>query len=248
VRRARRLATDRSARREEGLFIVEGPVLAAEAVASRLEILEQFVLAEAAAIPGIETHVVDDQVLASVSDVETARGPVLVCRVPPQVDLSSVQGWVIVADAVSDPGNLGTISRCAEIAGASAVVVTRGATDQWSPKCVRASAGASFHVPIVEVDSLADVRDAGFTIVASTSHEHPGGAGSGSGSPVIEMELCDFSGRVALVLGNESRGVPADAPVDRWVTIGHVGRGESLNVAMAGAILSHHISRVRAGR
>lgn len=126
--------------------------------------------------------------------------------------------------------------------------MTRGATDQWSPKCVRASAGASFHVPIVEVDSLSDVRDAGFTIVASTSHEHPGGAGSGSGSPVTEMELCDFSGRVALVLGNESRGVPADAPVDRWVTIGHVGRGESLNVAMAGAILSHHISRVRAGR
>lgn len=223
-------------------------MLAAEAVVSRVDIIEQFVLAQGDAIPGVEAHVVDERVLASVSDVETPRSPVLVCRIPSRVGLASVEGWVIVADAVSDPGNLGTISRCAEIAGAAALVVTGGATDPWSPKCVRASAGASFHVPIVEVGSLADVRDGGFTVVATTSHARPGGVGSGAGPQVITMEECDFSGRVAVVLGNESRGVSADAPVDRWVTIGHVGRGESLNVAMACAILSHHISRVRAGQ
>lgn len=222
-------------------------MLVAEAAAAGMEILEQFVLGDDRVRPlgGGELLVVDESVLALVSDVETPRGPVAVCRIPGGPSLAEVDGWVLVADGVSDPGNLGTIVRCAEIAGASAVVVTSGATDPWSPKCTRASAGASFHVPVVEVDSLADVRAAGFGILATTSHPD---LGNGTGAEVVEMGDCDFSGRIAIVLGNESRGVPPGAPVDKWITISHVGRGESLNVAMAGAVLSMHVARDRARR
>ena len=226
---------------------MEGPVLVAEAAEAGVGIVEQFVLADDPVRPvgGGEILPVDAAVLALVSDVETPRGPVAVCRIPDGPSLADVDGWVLVADAVSDPGNLGTIARCAEIAGASAVVVTAGTTDPWSPKCIRASAGATFHVPVVEVDSLEAVRTAGFEVLATTSHP---GIGDDSGPQTLEMGDCDFSGRIAIVLGNESRGVPRGAPVDKWITIRHVGRGESLNVAMAGAILSMHAARDRARR
>lgn len=221
-----------------------------------MEVVEQFVVDPADAIGPADKALVDVATLSSIAQVDTVRGPVAVCRIPANPDLSRTDGWVIVADAVNDPGNLGTIVRCAEIAGASAVVVTRGTTDQWSPKCVRASAGAIFHVPIIEVSSLADVSGAGFELIGTTSHA---GDGSGDSAPrssrdlpaadaVDEMESCDFSGRIALVLGNESRGLAPDAPVDRWVTIRHVGRGESLNVAMAGAILAMRVARARESR
>lgn len=228
-------------------------MLVAEAVASEISVVEQFVLDPRDAIGSTEAFVVDAPTLSSIAQVETVRGPVAVCRIPEAPTLPRVDGWVMVADAVSDPGNLGTIVRCAEIAGASAVVVTKGTTDQWSPKCVRASAGAIFHVPIVEVSSLADVGAAGFSLIGTTSHPseadlagaQEAGASAAGSARVSEMESCDFSGRIALVLGNESRGLAADSPVDRWVSIRHVGRGESLNVAMAGAILSMHVARAR---
>lgn len=222
---------------------MEGPVLVREAVAARVRVDEQFVLDPDDAIGDSEVVVVDARTLSAIASVETARGPVAVCRFPAPPDLSGLGGWLLVADGLNDPGNLGTLVRCAEIAGASAVVVTRGTTDLWSPKCVRASAGALFHVPVLEVDSLVDVTSAGYTTIGTTSHVE---RAPGTGEPsVAEMENCDFTGRVAVVLGNEARGLPTDAPVDRWVTIRHLGRGESLNVAMAGAILALHVARSR---
>lgn len=134
-------------------------------------------------------------------------------------------GWVVVADRIADPGNLGTIMRSAEAAGASRVVLTAGTVDAFNPKVIRSSAGAVFHVGIVENATLDDVRGSGYRLFGTTSHYS------------ADYRQADLRGAVAVVLGNEAHGVDPAAPVDEWLTIPHFGRSESLNVAMAGTIL-----------
>jgi TrmH family RNA methyltransferase len=113
--------------------------------------------------------------------------------------------------------------------------------DQWSPKVVRASAGAVFHVPIWSVQGLETLRSHGVRLLGTTSHE------SLSVSHPESMYDCDYSGLVGVVLGNEAHGLDPEAPVDGWITIEHAGRSESLNVAMAGTVFAMHVAHCRNG-
>jgi TrmH family RNA methyltransferase len=148
-----------------------------------------------------------------------------------------------VLDAIADPGNLGTILRSAEASGADLVVLTPGSVDPYNPKVVRSSAGALFHVPVVEA-TLDAVVASGLTTIGTTSHD-------AADRTVLSHTEVDFSGRVALVMGNEAAGLPDEwsdsaGPIRRWVTIPHVGRSESLNVAMATTVLAFEAARQRA--
>jgi TrmH family RNA methyltransferase len=225
------------------LFVVEGPVLWAEATTAGIEVVDLFRKESDSAdddgLGGVDCHLLDAKVFDSVAPTETPRSPIAVCKIPESPSLSSLGGWVMVADGVSDPGNLGTMCRSAEAAGAAAMVVTRGSTDPWSPKCVRSSAGAVFHVPVVRVDTLADVVDAGFETVGTTSH--------GGSLGATELHGADLGGRIAAVFGNEAHGLAVGAPVARWITIEHAGRSESLNVAMAATVVAMHIAHSRGG-
>jgi TrmH family RNA methyltransferase len=147
-----------------------------------------------------------------------------------------------VLDRIGDPGNLGTILRSAEAAGADLVVLTPGSVDPYNPKVVRASAGALFHVPVLEAD-LDDVTAAGLVPVGTSSHDSPN-------RTVQRHTEADLMGRVAIVMGNEAAGLPGDwtdtsGPIRRWVTIPHRGRSESLNVAMATTVLVFEVMRQR---
>ena len=174
------------------------------------------------------------------SDTESPRGILAVCAMPDAGALSfTASDWLLVVHEVSDPGNLGTLVRSAEAAGARGVVLVGPTVDPWSPKVVRASAGAVFHVPVWHIDSLTVLREAGVKLFGTTSHDSLGV------SHLESLYEADFSGAVGIVLGNEAHGLPSDADVDAWVTIEHVGRSESLNVAMAGTVMALHVSRVR---
>jgi RNA methyltransferase, TrmH family len=168
-----------------------------------------------------------------VADTETPTGLFAVIAIPPAdpavLDRASL---VVVADRVSDPGNLGTILRSAEAAGAGAVVVTPGTVDVYNPKVVRASAGALFHVPVVP-DTLDSLRRRGLRLIGTSSRR---------GTP---HTATNWSGRVAIVAGGEAHGLDDDAPVDDWVCIEHRGRAESLNVAMAVTVLCFEATRGR---
>ena len=142
-------------------------------------------------------------------------------------------GFVVVAVGLSDPGNLGTILRTAEAAGADAVVLTPDTVDATNPKVVRASAGALFLLPVVDHVELGEVRAAGLRVL---------GTSAASGTAYTDADL---TGRLALAVGNEAHGLPADAPVDGWLTIPHAGRAESLNVAMAAAVVCFEVARQR---
>ena len=131
---------------------------------------------------------------------------------------------------MADPGNLGTILRSAEAAGFDAVALTPGSVDPFSPKVVRASAGALFHVPVL-VD--VDPTSLGIPLVGTSSHHG------------VAYTEADLSGPMALVVGNEAHGVPEDLSVDQWVSIPHAGRSESLNAAMATTVLLFESLRQR---
>ena len=168
-----------------------------------------------------------------VAATETPTGVFTVVRIRPNDDrLLEQASFVVVADGVGDPGNLGTILRSAEAAGVEAVILTPGTVDPFNPKVVRASAGAIFHVPVVTA-SVADVRAAGLRLVGTSSHR---------GTPHIDA---DWSGRVAIVAGSEAHGVASDTDVDDWVRIEHRGRAESLNVAMATTVICFEAARAR---
>jgi RNA methyltransferase, TrmH family len=154
--------------------------------------------------------------------------------------LAAVKGaqWVVIADRISDPGNLGTILRSAEAAGVSAVVLTPGTVEAFNPKVVRASAGAMFHVPIIEDVSVEEIRDNGFKVFGTSSHDQQGS---------IDFTTADLTGKIALLVGNEAHGLDDNASVDAWLTIPHRGRSESLNVAMACTLVCFEAARQREG-
>jgi RNA methyltransferase, TrmH family len=236
----------RSARVEESAFVVEGAVLIDEAVRGGWDVLAQFVSGDAVAVGGCDApvFVLGDGVLERVASTESpqpnlaivSRRTSSLARLEPAAVGSSP--WAVFLDAVSDPGNLGTILRSAEAMGAAGVVLGAGTVDPFNPKVVRASAGALFHVPVVEGSTLAEVKSLGYRVLATSSHEQ---AGSKSLAEV------DLGGAVCVVLGSEAHGVSAElaSSVDGWIRIDHAGRAESLNVAMAATIISYELARAR---
>ena len=203
-----------------------------EAAAAGWEVVAEFVADGTPAVSAAPSFVLAPGVLERVASTEQPQPNLAVVGIRSDaVDLSEV-GFAVVADRIADPGNLGTILRSSEAAGVDVVVTTPGSVDAFNPKTVRASAGAVFHVPVV-VAEPDDLRRAGLRLIGSSSH-------------VCRSHVdTDWSGRVAIVLGNEAHGLAPDAPVDDWVRIEHRGRAESLNVAMAATLLVFEAARSR---
>jgi TrmH family RNA methyltransferase len=251
VQRLRRLSRRRAARLEEGAFAIDGPTLVAEALRAGVELVE--VLAEADAAPevlaaaraqGVEVRTVAAGVLERASDTTTPQGVVAVARRPEiSVDaaLAAAAGGplaVVLVD-VGDPGNAGTLLRAAEASGAAAVLFCGESVDPCNPKCVRASAGALFHLPVsAGGDPLAVLEALGEVGVQRAATVVRGG---------VPYHDIDLTGPLALVLGSEAHGLPAglDAHLDLRCSIPMPGRSESLNVAMAGSILCFEALRQR---
>ncbi|MGD9702151.1 MAG: TrmH family RNA methyltransferase [Acidimicrobiia bacterium] len=239
IQRLRRLLGRRSARSEEGAFVVEGRGLLAEAFAAGWDVEVQFVAPGGSPIdaPGVPVAHLAPGVLERVASTESPQ-PVLGIVRQRTAALQALVGtatFVVVCAGVSDPGNLGTILRSAEAAGADAVVLTTASVDPFNPKVVRASAGALFHVPVVVGVPPTALRDTGWELLGTSSHQ---------GVPYTEPVL---TGPLALVVGSEAHGIGEDVPIDTWLTIPHLGRSESLNVAMAATVLCFEVARQRRG-
>ena len=209
----------------------------AEALGAGLRVVEEFVAVDAQAVSASTVHVVEAETIERAVSTVAPQPNVAIFEIPTVADLSADgSAWVLVADRIQDPGNLGTMIRSAVAAGAAAVVSTPGSVDFWSPKVVRASAGALFHVSCHGDIDLSRVAEAGFKLIGTSSHDRSG---------VVAYDAFDFTGRVGLVMGNESVGLPSDAPMAAWVTVPHAGPVESLNVAMATTVVSFEIARQR---
>jgi TrmH family RNA methyltransferase len=251
VQQLRRLSGRRAARQEEGAFVIEGPLLVREALAAGVHLRDVFLtpaadarLADEAGAAGAEVRWVTEDVLARAVDTVTPQGVAAIARrVEVTVEdavASAVDGpLTLVLVDVSDPGNAGTLLRAAEAAGAAAVLFCGGSVDPCNPKCVRASAGALFQVPVAiggEAEGVlerlgrAGVRTAATVVRGGTPYDH-----------------ADLAGPLAIVVGSEARGLPSSLvdAVDLRLTIPMAGRSESLNVAMAGSVLCFESLRQR---
>ncbi len=256
VRYARKLARRRF-RQREGRFLIEGPRLVAEALASGATFHSVFVCPEllppdrgdlVAGLPdGVPVYELAAAAFRELALTESPQGIAAVvemrrwaweeCCRPPAAGGAEL---VVLVDGLQDPGNLGTILRTAEALGASGVLVGLGSVDPWNPKAVRASMGAVFRFPFaVEVDlpaRVGDLRQRGLQVlVAAARASRPAYA-------------ADWRRPTAVVLGNEGAGVsPAlVALADGSVCVPMPGRAESLNAGMAAGILLYEALRQRA--
>jgi TrmH family RNA methyltransferase len=219
-------------RRKRGQTLLEGPHLVGEAITAGSNVLKVFALAgdEAghrwAEEAKAELVIVGREALGRLSTTRTPQSPVAVIDIPEgQLDPSRS---VLVAWQISDPGNLGTMIRTAAAFGLD-VAVSEGSVDLWSPKVLRAAAGAHFHTNLAEIADPAEVDAVKVATVAR------------GGEPLARLPV----GRLALLIGSEANGLP-DEVVEKAnlrVTIPMSGAIESLNAAVAAAIVIYEATR-----
>ncbi len=228
-------------RRRSNQFLAEGPNLV-EAASARGLVREVFVTELAAqrhatllATQQCPVHVVTERAAKALSDTVTPVGLVAVCDLPAtglQQALAGSPRLVAVAVEIGEPGNAGTVIRVADAMGAAAVILAGRSVDPYNGKCLRASAGSIFSLPVVsapDVDAVfTAVRDAGLQALATTVD---GG---------IRLDEADqlLSKPTAWLFGPESHGLAEEITdqADHRVRIPMSGGAESLNVAAAAAI------------
>lgn len=249
VQRLRRLVHQVSYRAGERAFVLEGTKLLAEALGAGAPVEGVYVApgtsdaaVDHAAAAGIRVFELAPGVIERVSGTTTPQPVIAICgRVDRPLETLRQCTLVVACVDVRDPGNLGTILRSAEAAGADGVLCCDGTVDPYNPKAVRASAGAIFHVPLVLGGNAVGVLDelGGWGMHRLASRP--------TAVPVARYDRVDLSAPVCMVFGNEASGLPAeiDAHVDGAITIPIAGRSESLNVGMAAAVLCFEAARQR---
>ncbi len=237
--------TKRSARQETGLFLLEGPQAAREALAYRPDtVVELFAtptamerhpdLREAARDAGVEVEFTTEAVLDAMADTVTPQGIVAVARQAPtslKDVFAAAPKLLAICEEVRDPGNLGTIIRAADAAGADAVILTGRTVDPYNPKVVRATTGSLFHVPVAVGADLASTIErahaAGLRVIA---------ADVGGDDFLARRDI--LREPTAWLFGNEARGLEDDAVAlaDLSLRLPIYGRAESLNLATAASV------------
>ncbi len=186
---------------------------------------------------GVDVRHLADGVAARIGSTTTPQGIFALVELERRgTDALAGITLAVVAPAIGDPGNAGTLVRSAAATGAEVIVLGPGSVDAYNHKTVRASAGACFALQIVEGVPAVKVLEA----LGSGGVRRVGAVPSGGRLP----EQVDLAGPVALVVGHEIHGLAADLPLDELVTIPMHGT-ESLNVAMAGTILLYEAARQR---
>ncbi len=246
LRAARRLLR-RKERQSARRFLAEGRQATSEALRREGTVLELIVaddsvgrhgdLLTAASEAGISIAVAPTRAITELSGTVTPQGLVAVCQMvdmPTDKALAGTPRLVVLCDQIRDPGNLGTVIRCADGFGANAVLVSRDSVDVYNPKTVRASVGSLFHLPLAVEVSLAEAvgrgRDSGLQVF-----------GTDAAAPCTINDLAR-SGELARptlwVMGNEAWGLQPDdaALLDRLIALPIYGRAESLNLSTAAAV------------
>jgi RNA methyltransferase, TrmH family len=245
IRLVRALQSQRKTRERERLFVAEGIRLVEEALESssavrwvlhsgRLGPRERSVVNRLARA-GAAVEEVDPPLLYACSDTVTPQD-VLAVVAWPELPLPDPLEWTLVADGISNPGNLGSLLRAAEAFGVQAALLAPGCVDAFNPKVVRGAMGALLRLPLREAGwQEMEGWLAGVRVLAAAARE---------GAPAAQA---DWSGRVALVLGGEASGVgpQARALAAGFVHIPMRRDSESLNAAVAGGILMYEAARSR---
>jgi TrmH family RNA methyltransferase len=215
-----------------GLALAEGPHLLNEAVRSGAEI-EAVLLADGAhfSVPSaVRILHVSDEDFAQITTTEAPQGVLTLIR--PRLftisDLLKPPALVVILDGVQDPGNAGAILRAADAFGASGAIFLKGCVDPYNPKCLRASAGSIFRLPLIRTNDLPDL-----TLFAADAHSR------------TSIAAADFTKPCALIIGSEGRGVAPELSARATAVRIPTRHVESLNAAVAAGILLYEARRQR---
>ena len=239
VTEIRKLNQSRSARRERGLFVCEGPKRLEEALraGARVTVVVSAQGTEVPAPPGARMVEVPEDLLVSLCDTRSPQGVLFLCAIPetaPPPQLSG--GRYLVLDGLQDPGNVGTIWRTADAFGADGLILCSGCADPWSPKTVRSTMGAAFRLPVWECtleQAAARLRAADIPLYATALQED-----------TVDVRQVSLT-RSGVIIGSEGRGV-SDLSLqlcEKTVKIPMVERCESLNAAVAASVVLWEMAR-----
>ncbi|MBN1998046.1 RNA methyltransferase [candidate division KSB1 bacterium] len=231
----------------EGKFIIEGTRLCRE-ILSFPEYIECFIFTHtnkhSEAIHSFhqlvtETRIpvfyTDSQHLQSLSDTHSPQGVAAVVKKKQNMTIINAN-YLLALDGIQDPGNLGTILRTADWFSIDGVLLSENSVDIYNPKVVRSTMGAIFRLSVLEnvplEKTLEEKRKQGYTVIAAVI---TGG---------IDPSLLDKSSKKIFLIGNESSGISvSEKYIDIKTTIPKPGKGESLNAAIAAAILLYEFNR-----
>ena len=251
IRLVRKLAA-RKGRQAEGRFAVEGRNLIREVIERGLDVDfimipegsagdADDIIEECIASQDIMVCEIPKREFAGLTDAENGIGMLAVVRQqsydPGLLDSLRPDDNILVLDRIQDPGNMGTLIRTAVAAGYKAIIAMSGTVDIYSPKVLRATAGMVFEIPVIYVADEEALRGmlgrSGRRVIVTAVD---------SGVPYYDEDL---SKGIALIIGNEGRGVSAALMqmADVRVTLPMRGRIESLNAAVAAAILMYEAVR-----
>ena len=252
VKRLVGLMKKRRLRDQENVFLTEGPRMFHEAPKKRVRevyLSEGFLKKEAGVIEELKewripVEILTDHVFSHVSDTQTPQGILAVVE-RQEASLDKVTGGecplILVLDSLQDPGNLGTVLRTGEGAGVTGVVLSSDCVDIYNPKTIRSTMGSVYRMPFCRVrdlpGALKEMKQKG--ICAYAAHLE--------GQNSYDQE--DFTVPCAFLIGNEGNGLREEvaAAADCWIRIPMRGQVESLNAAVAAAVLMFEASRQRRG-
>ena len=245
IRRICNLVKNAKARRKEGVFVIEGERIASEIPKDFLKecyVTEEYMtgnrLADVFSYQ-VTPHVVSGPVFKKMSDTQTPQGILCVCAAPkPSLEdfLLAKKGGrlkILALETIQDPGNLGTMIRTAEGAGFDAIIADEGTVDVYNPKVTRSTMGSIFRVPVFYTDDLLE------TVALLKREKITVYAAHLMGKTDYRDE--NYPERLAFLIGNEGAGLSdrISGAADRLVRIPMKGKLESLNAAVAAAILMY---------
>ncbi len=235
----------RGERGASGLFIAEGEHLTEEAVAAGAAsavLVDRDRLGEYRRhlSAGPQAFLLSARDFASVCETRAPQGVAAVCRLPRGPSLAGLGERVVALNGLQDPGNVGTILRTIDAAGFSGMLTDAETADPFCPKALRASMGAVFRVPVLRCEALAACLKElkGFDIVVGDMRGSPFFS-----RPVTGRPLC-------LVVGNEGAGVCEEVLglATLRVRLPMPGKAESLNAAVAAAVMMYDYVRIHISR
>lgn len=237
-------------RREKQEFVVEGIKMVLEAPKDRIvkvyasESFEKSNESVARELRNAnEYETVSDNVFGQMSDTKTPQGIMAIVKIKQhsieEIVSKAMNNFIVAAENVQDPGNMGTIIRTAEGAGVTGILLSSGCVDLYNPKTIRSTMGSIFRMTVVteqEFGAAIDyIRSKGVKFYAA----HLGGT--------RKYTECDYSSNCAFVIGNESNGITEDTAkkCDELIKIPMAGQVESLNASIAAAVLMYEANRQR---
>lgn len=229
----RKLAADRTYRRESGEFLGDGTKLLGEAVRWNAP-LAAVVRSPGAPLPQVQGPrmvEVPEDVMASISPARSPQGALFTAKLPDTAPPEKLAGmrWLVL-DGLQDPGNVGTIWRTADALGADGLILVNRCADPFSPKTVRSTMGACFRLPVYEMEAekLPGLLErSGLPLYAAAVREDT------ADIKTVRLDRC------AVVIGSEGKGVCPElrALSKKTLQIPMRDRCESLNAAAAAAII-----------